>query len=89
MPPQDRRAVKAAGQTARGQAGFSDGNSKWLAPAKAKKIPPKGNSVELSSDGEVEEGSWEMEEEDGSSEDMVDDYGALSSEEEEVGAFCP
>ncbi|KFQ98874.1 Putative ribosomal RNA methyltransferase NOP2, partial [Opisthocomus hoazin] len=88
VPPQDRRAVKAAGQTARGQAGFSDGNSKWLAPAKAKKIPPKGNSVELSSDGEVEEGSWEMEEEDGSSEDMVDDYGALSSEEEELRSAC-
>lgn len=46
--------------------------------------------MELSSDGEVEEGSWEMEEEeDGSSEEMVDDYGASSSEEEEVGAFCP
>ncbi|NXW08577.1 NOP2 methyltransferase, partial [Fregetta grallaria] len=60
-------------------------NSKWLAPAKAKKIPSKGNNVELSSDGEVEEGSWEMEEEeDGSSEEMVDDYGASSSEEEEL-----
>lgn len=46
--------------------------------------------MELSSDGEVEEGSWEMEEEeDGSSDEMVDDYGASSSEEEEVGAFCP
>ena len=45
--------------------------------------------MELSSDGEVEEGSWEMEEEeDGSSEEMVDDYGA-SSEEEEVGTLCP
>lgn len=45
--------------------------------------------MELSSDGEVEEGSWEMEEEeDGSSEEMVDDYGALSSEEEEVGTSC-
>ncbi|NWV91203.1 NOP2 methyltransferase, partial [Machaerirhynchus nigripectus] len=71
------------GQTARGQSGFSDGNSKWLAPAKAKKTQPKGNHVELSSDGEVEEGSWEMEE-DGSSEEMVDDYGASSSEEEEL-----
>ncbi|NWX71444.1 NOP2 methyltransferase, partial [Alca torda] len=65
--------------------GFSDDNSKWLAPAKAKKIPSKGNNVELSSDGEVEEGSWEMEEEeDGSSDEMVDDYGASSSEEEEL-----
>ncbi|NXO44797.1 NOP2 methyltransferase, partial [Locustella ochotensis] len=74
-----------AGQTARGRSGFSDGNSKWLTPAKAKKTQPKGNHVELSSDGEVEEGSWEMEEEeDGSSEEMVDDYGALSSEEEEL-----
>ncbi|NWV37492.1 NOP2 methyltransferase, partial [Grantiella picta] len=56
------------------------------APAKAKKTQPKGNHVELSSDGEVEEGSWEMEEEeeDGSSEEMVDDYGASSSEEEEL-----
>ncbi|NXO78344.1 NOP2 methyltransferase, partial [Sitta europaea] len=63
--------------------GFSDDNSKWLAPAKAKKTQPKGNHVELSSDGEVEEGSWEMEE-DGSSEEMVDDYGASSSEEEEL-----
>ncbi|NWX21978.1 NOP2 methyltransferase, partial [Aegotheles bennettii] len=62
--------------------GFSDDNSKWLAPSKAKKIPSKGSNVELSSDGEVEEGSWEMEE-DGSSEEMVDDYGATSSEEEE------
>ncbi|NXR66155.1 NOP2 methyltransferase, partial [Rhadina sibilatrix] len=59
-------------------------NSRWLAPAKAKKTQPKGNHVELSSDGEVEEGSWEMEEEDGSSEEMVDDYGASSSEEEEL-----
>ncbi|NXM93966.1 NOP2 methyltransferase, partial [Sylvia borin] len=72
------------GQTARGRSGFSDGNAKWLAPAKAKKTQPKGNRVELSSDGEVEEGSWEMEEEDGSSEEMVDDYGASSSEEEEL-----
>ncbi|NXL24357.1 NOP2 methyltransferase, partial [Setophaga kirtlandii] len=73
------------GQTARGRSGFSDSNSKWLAPAKAKKTQPKGNHVELSSDGEVEEG-WEMEEEeDGSSEEeMVDDYGASSSEEEEL-----
>ncbi|NXP56982.1 NOP2 methyltransferase, partial [Chloropsis cyanopogon] len=55
------------------------------APAKAKKTQPKGNHVELSSDGEGEEGSWEMEEEeDGSSEEMVDDYGASSSEEEEL-----
>ncbi|NWH45442.1 NOP2 methyltransferase, partial [Fregata magnificens] len=55
------------------------------APAKAKKIPSKGNNVELSSDGEVEEGSWEMEEdEDGSGEEMVDDYGASSSEDEEL-----
>ncbi|NXF96454.1 NOP2 methyltransferase, partial [Eubucco bourcierii] len=80
-------AVKAARQTPRGQPGFTDGNSKWLAPAKAKKIPSKGNNVELSSDGEVEECSWEMEEdedEDGSSEAMVDDYGASSSEEEEL-----
>ncbi|NXF79454.1 NOP2 methyltransferase, partial [Sclerurus mexicanus] len=74
-----------AGQTARGRSGFSDSNSKWLAPAKAKKIQSKGNHVELSSDGEVEEGNWEMEEEeDGSSEEMVDDYGASSSEEEEL-----
>ncbi|XP_066428263.1 probable 28S rRNA (cytosine(4447)-C(5))-methyltransferase [Molothrus aeneus] len=83
-PQKEKRAVKAAGQTARGRSGFSDGNSKWLAPAKAKKTQPKGNHVELSSDGEVEEG-WEMEEEeDGSSEEMVDDYGASSSEEEEL-----
>ncbi|NXN53831.1 NOP2 methyltransferase, partial [Rynchops niger] len=55
------------------------------APAKAKKIPSKGNNMELSSDGEVDEGSWEMEEEeDGSSDEMVDDYGAASSEEEEL-----
>ncbi|NXF63678.1 NOP2 methyltransferase, partial [Ciccaba nigrolineata] len=74
-----------AGQTPRGRSGFSDDNSKWLAPAKAKKIPSKGKNVELSSDGEVEEGSWEMEEdEDGSSEEMVDDYGASSSGEEEL-----
>ncbi|RLV98980.1 hypothetical protein DV515_00010179 [Chloebia gouldiae] len=83
-PQKGKRAVKAAGQTARGRSGFSDGNSKWLAPAKAKKTQPKGNHVELSSDGEVKEGSWEMEEEDGSSEEMVDDYGASSSEEEEL-----
>ncbi|CAN8195276.1 unnamed protein product [Coccothraustes coccothraustes] len=84
-PQKEKRAVKAAGQTARGRSGFSDGNSKWLVPAKAKKTQPKGNHVELSSDGEVEEG-WEMEEEeeDGSSEEMVDDYGASSSEEEEL-----
>ncbi|XP_027741084.1 probable 28S rRNA (cytosine(4447)-C(5))-methyltransferase isoform X1 [Empidonax traillii] len=82
---QEKRTVKAAGQTTRGRSGFSDDNSKWLAPAKAKKIRSKGNHVELSSDGEVEEGNWEMEEdEDGSSEEMVDDYGASSSEEEEL-----
>ncbi|NXL89685.1 NOP2 methyltransferase, partial [Alectura lathami] len=53
--------------------------------AKGKRSPSKGASVELSSDGEVEEGSWEMEEEeDGSSEEMVDDYGASSDEEEEL-----
>ncbi|NXM36868.1 NOP2 methyltransferase, partial [Oxyruncus cristatus] len=73
------------GQTTCGRSGFSDDNSKWLAPVKAKKIRSKGNHVELSSDGEVEEGNWEMEEEeDGSSEEMVDDYGASSSEEEEL-----
>lgn len=89
-PQKEKRVAKAAGQTPRGHSGFSDGNSKWLAPAKAKKIPSKGNNIELSSDGEVEEGSWEMEEEDGSSEEMVDDYGASSEEEEEeVGSFCP
>ncbi|KAM6292252.1 28S rRNA (cytosine(4447)-C(5))-methyltransferase [Porphyrio hochstetteri] len=83
--PQKEHAVKAAGQGPRSQPGFSDGNSKWLTPAKAKKIPSKGNNVELSSDGEVEEERWEMEEdEDGSSEEMVDDYGASSSEEEEL-----
>ncbi|KAM3678878.1 28S rRNA (cytosine(4447)-C(5))-methyltransferase [Ammospiza maritima maritima] len=83
-PQKEKRAVKAAGQAARGCSGFSDSNSKWLAPAKAKKTQPKENHVELSSDGEVEEG-WEMEEEeDGSSEDMVDDYGASSCEEEEL-----
>ncbi|NXJ43784.1 NOP2 methyltransferase, partial [Ciconia maguari] len=55
------------------------------APAKAKTIPSKGNNMELSSDSEVEEGSWEMEEdEDGRSEEMVDDYGASSSEEKEL-----
>ncbi|XP_010011821.1 PREDICTED: probable 28S rRNA (cytosine(4447)-C(5))-methyltransferase [Nestor notabilis] len=80
----EKHAVKVAGETPRGRSGFSDGNSKWLAPAKAKKTAPKRNSMELSSDGEVEEGSWEMEEEDGSSEEMVDDYGASSSEEEEL-----
>ncbi|NXI35200.1 NOP2 methyltransferase, partial [Galbula dea] len=75
-----------AGQTAHGQSGISDGNSKQLALVKAKKILSKGNNVELSSDGEVEEAIWEMEEEeeDGSSEDMVDDYGASSSGEEEL-----
>ncbi|NWH73341.1 NOP2 methyltransferase, partial [Piaya cayana] len=73
------------GQTPRRQSGFSDDNSKWLAPAKAKKTPSKGNNIELSSDGEVEEDRWEMEEEeDESSEEMVDDYGASSSEEEEL-----
>ncbi|XP_055665196.1 probable 28S rRNA (cytosine(4447)-C(5))-methyltransferase [Falco peregrinus] len=82
-PQKEKRAVKAAGQTTRGRFGFSDGNSKWLAPAKAKKIPSKGSNVELSSDGEVEGGSWEMEEEDGSSDEMVDDYGVSSSSEEE------
>ncbi|XP_032908807.1 probable 28S rRNA (cytosine(4447)-C(5))-methyltransferase [Catharus ustulatus] len=84
-PQKEKHVVKATGQTACGRSGFSDGNSKWLAPAKTKKTQPKGNHVEFSSDGEVEEGSWEMEEEeDGSIEEMVDDYGALSSEEEEL-----
>ncbi|XP_010565989.1 PREDICTED: probable 28S rRNA (cytosine(4447)-C(5))-methyltransferase [Haliaeetus leucocephalus] len=84
----EKHALKAAGQPPRGRSGFSDDNSKLLAPAKAKKIPSKGNNMELSSDGEVEEGSWEMEEEeeDGSSDEMVDDYGASSSEEEEEAA---
>ncbi|XP_010132975.1 PREDICTED: probable 28S rRNA (cytosine(4447)-C(5))-methyltransferase, partial [Buceros rhinoceros silvestris] len=84
-PRKKKRAEKTAGQTSCGQSGFSDGNSKWLAPAKAKKTPSKGNKDTLSSDGEVEEDGWEMEEEeeDGSSEEMVDDYGASSSSEEE------
>ncbi|XP_053912401.1 probable 28S rRNA (cytosine(4447)-C(5))-methyltransferase [Cuculus canorus] len=84
-PQKQKPAVKTAGQTPHRQSGFSDDNSKWLAPAKAKKTPSKGNNMELSSDGEVEESIWEMEEEeDGSSEEMVDDYGASSSEEEEL-----
>ncbi|NXA53252.1 NOP2 methyltransferase, partial [Nothocercus julius] len=37
-----------------------------------------------SSDGEQEGDIWEMEEEDGSGEEMVDDYGASSSEEDEL-----
>ncbi|KFQ06656.1 Putative ribosomal RNA methyltransferase NOP2, partial [Leptosomus discolor] len=86
-PQKEEHAIKAAGQTPQGQSGFSDDNSKWLAPAKPKKIPSKGNNTELSSDGEAEEGSWEMEE-DGSSEEMVDDYGASSSEEEEMRSLC-
>ncbi|NXE54148.1 NOP2 methyltransferase, partial [Casuarius casuarius] len=75
---------KVVAQPPRGQSGFSDGNSKWLTPVKAKKIQSEDNNVELSGDGEEEEGIWEMEEEDGSSEEMVDDYGASSSEEEEL-----
>ncbi|XP_025960676.1 probable 28S rRNA (cytosine(4447)-C(5))-methyltransferase isoform X1 [Dromaius novaehollandiae] len=76
---------KVVAQLPRGQSGFSDGNSKWLTPVKAKKIQSEDNNVELSSDGEEEESIWEMEEEeDGSSEEMVDDYGASSSEEEEL-----
>ncbi|NXW59851.1 NOP2 methyltransferase, partial [Eurystomus gularis] len=75
-----------AGPSRRGRSGFSDDNSKWLAPAKAKKIPSERNNMELSSNGEVEEDIWEMEEEeeDGSGEEVMDDYGASSSEEEEL-----
>ncbi|NXH12672.1 NOP2 methyltransferase, partial [Bucco capensis] len=71
------------GQTTPGQPAVSAGNFKQLALGKTKQILSKRNKVEFSSDGEVEEESWEMEE-DGSSEEMVDDYGASSSEEEEL-----
>ncbi|NXJ09924.1 NOP2 methyltransferase, partial [Odontophorus gujanensis] len=95
-----KRRLGAAGRTAAGggprpeaarapqrRPGFDDDNAKWLTPAKGKKSISKRTGVELSSDGEVEEGSWEMEEEegeDGSSEELMDDYGASSSEEEEL-----
>lgn len=90
-PQKETQPKRAAGQAPQRKSGFSDGNAKWLTLAKAKKNSSKGNNVELSSDGEVEEGSWEMEEEedeDESGEEMVDDYGASSSEEEEVRTFC-
>lgn len=38
------------------------------------------------SDSEGDEDSWENEEDNGSNEEIVDDYGASSSEEQEVGA---
>ncbi|NXK45901.1 NOP2 methyltransferase, partial [Chauna torquata] len=79
--------LTAASLSAEAETGRKKLNAKWLTPAKAKKNLSKGNNVELSSDGEVEEGSWEMEDdvdEDGSSEELVDDYGASSSEEEEL-----
>ncbi|XP_068787118.1 28S rRNA (cytosine(4447)-C(5))-methyltransferase [Struthio camelus] len=82
-PSKEKHPKKVVAQPHRCQSGFSDGNSKWLTPAKAKKIQSEDNNVESSSDDEVEEGTWEMEE-DGSSEEMVDDYGASSSEEEEL-----
>ncbi|XP_035170036.1 probable 28S rRNA (cytosine(4447)-C(5))-methyltransferase [Oxyura jamaicensis] len=83
-PQKETHPKRAAGQAPQRKSGFSDGNAKWLTPAKAKKNSSKGNNVELSSDGEVEEGCWEMEEdEDESGEEMVDDYGASSSGEEE------
>ncbi|XP_067158967.1 28S rRNA (cytosine(4447)-C(5))-methyltransferase [Apteryx mantelli] len=85
-PSKEILPKKVVAQPPHCQSGFSDGNSKWLTPAKAKKIQSEDNNVELSSDGEEEEGIWEMEEEeeDGSSEEMVDDYGASSSDEEEL-----
>ncbi|OXB76270.1 UNVERIFIED_CONTAM: hypothetical protein H355_014678 [Colinus virginianus] len=86
-PPKEGRPIKTAGRAPQRRPGFDDDNAKWLTPAKGKKSVSKGTGVELSSDGEVEEGSWEMEEEegeDGSSEELMDDYGASSSEEEEL-----
>lgn len=77
------------GQATQRQPGFKDDNAKWLTPAKGEKSLSKRTNVELSSNGKVEEDSWEMEEEeeDGSSEELMDDYGASSSDEEEVRAF--
>lgn len=70
-----------------GQAGFSDDNARWLTPSASgkKRARPEESdedSVALrGSDGN--EGFLESEEEVGSEDGMVDDYGALSSEEED------
>ncbi|OXB60496.1 hypothetical protein ASZ78_000787 [Callipepla squamata] len=81
-----RKEKRGPGRKARKQRGAEVELARFLPPAKGKKSISKGTGVELSSDGEVEEGSWEMEEEgeDGSSEELMDDYGASSSEEEEL-----
>ncbi|NXN88049.1 NOP2 methyltransferase, partial [Bombycilla garrulus] len=84
-----KRAAKrrlGAGSDAAGRRplGAGGGAGEQEPAAKAKKTQLKGNHVELPSDGEVEEGSWVIEEEDGSNDEMVDDYGASSSEEEEL-----
>ncbi|NWJ00474.1 NOP2 methyltransferase, partial [Crypturellus undulatus] len=51
--------------------------------AKAKRGLCEGSAADLSSDGEREGDIWEIEE-DGSGEEMVDDYGASSSGEDEL-----
>ncbi|XP_006030362.1 probable 28S rRNA (cytosine(4447)-C(5))-methyltransferase [Alligator sinensis] len=67
------------------QPGFSDDNSGWLTPVtKHAKFEEKDDEHKELSDSEGDEDSWENEEDNGSNEEIVDDYGASSSEEQEL-----
>ncbi|XP_020659842.3 28S rRNA (cytosine(4447)-C(5))-methyltransferase [Pogona vitticeps] len=63
--------------------GYSDDNAAWLTPAASgKKGPSLKESDEEDSGSDVAEGLWESDEDDVSEDGMVDDYGALSSNDE-------
>uniref|UniRef100_A0A8C0H3Y8 NOP2 nucleolar protein n=1 Tax=Chelonoidis abingdonii TaxID=106734 RepID=A0A8C0H3Y8_CHEAB len=79
----------AEGASQHPQLGCSDSCSLSLTPAKRSQ-PARDNEEERlkssESEGDEDVDAWESMGEDGSNEEMVDDYGASSSEEEEVGA---
>ncbi|KAL8202697.1 UNVERIFIED_CONTAM: rRNA (cytosine-C5-)-methyltransferase nop2 [Gekko kuhli] len=65
--------------------GFSDDNAAWLTPSSAKKRPkPEESEEEAFSGSEGREEPSESDGEEGSDDGMVDDYGALSSGDEEL-----
>ncbi|KAJ6658365.1 hypothetical protein lerEdw1_020637 [Lerista edwardsae] len=86
--PTEAEAKERSASADGGQASFSDDNARWLTPSasgkkRARPDESDEDSVELGG-SEGNEGFLESEEEeDGSEDGMVDDYGALSSEEED------
>ncbi|KAL8202757.1 UNVERIFIED_CONTAM: rRNA (cytosine-C5-)-methyltransferase nop2, partial [Gekko kuhli] len=75
---------RAASQDGRPD-GFSDDNAAWLTPSSAKQRPkPEESEEEAFSGSEGQEEPSESDGEEGSDDGMVDDYGALSSGDEEL-----